>query len=95
MAQYELSPQAREDLIEIWDYIAQFNQEAADKLIDNIYQKSELLVRSPYIGTPRSELAPDLRSFVIEKYVLFYQPINSGIKIVRVLHGVRDREQLF
>ncbi len=92
--QRELSPQAREDLIEIWEYIAQFSEEAADKLIESIYQKAALLALSPYMGAARPELAPDLRSFVVDKYVLFYRPIDNGIKVVRVLHGARDIEQL-
>lgn len=93
-AQRELSPEAQEDLIEIWSYIAQFSEEAADKIIDAIYQKADLLARSPYMGKERSELHPCLRSFVIEKYVLFYRPIDNGIEVVRVLHGARDIDQL-
>ncbi|VEP17193.1 Plasmid stabilization protein [Hyella patelloides LEGE 07179] len=94
-AQRELSPQAQEDLIEIWSYIAQFSEEAADRIIDTIYQKADLLAQSPYMGKERSELHPSLRSFVIEKYVLFYRPIEeNGIEVVRVLHGARDIEQL-
>jgi plasmid stabilization system protein ParE len=27
--------------------------------------------------------------------VLFYQPIEDGIEIIRVLHGARDIEALF
>ena len=95
MAQSELTPEAQSDLIKIWSYIAQYNQEAANNIIDKIYQKSQTLAESPYIGTARPELAPDLRSFVVEKYVLFYQPISDGVRIVRVLHGARDIEQLF
>lgn len=93
-AQRELSPEAQEDLIEIWSYIAQFSEEAADKIIDAIYHKADLLARSPYLGKERSELHPGLRSFVIEKYVLFYRPIDNGIEVVRVLHGARDIDQL-
>lgn len=94
MGNSELSPEAQSDLIEIWSYIAQYNEEAADNLIDKIYQKTQVLADSPYIGVARPELAPELRSFVVEKYVLFYQPISDGVKIVRVLHGARDIDQL-
>lgn len=94
MAQSELTPEAQLYLIEIWSYIAQYNEEAANNLIDKIYQKSQVLADSPYIGVARPELALELRSFVVEKYVLFYQPISDGVKIVRVLHGARDIEQL-
>ena len=73
--QRELSPKAQEDLIEIWSYIAQFSEEAADKIIDTIYQKADSLARSPYMGKERSELYPNLRSFPVEKYI---QLIDEG-----------------
>ena len=95
MARSELTPEAQSDLIEIWSYIAQYDEEAADNIIDEIYQRSQILAKSPYIGITRPELAPDLRSFVVKKYVLFYQPASYGIRIVRILHGARDVEQLF
>ncbi len=91
-----ISPEAQEDLIEIWEYIAQFSEEVADKTIDSIYQKSILLADSPYLGKARPELDLALRSFPVEKYVLFYRLINddSEIEVVRVLHGARDIETL-
>ena len=94
MAQAELSPEAQEDLSEIWEYIGQFSEEAANQIIDTIYQKTELLARSPYMGTARPEFTPTLRSFPVEKYVVFYRPIDNGIEVVRVLHGARDLEHL-
>ncbi|MEL6438165.1 MAG: type II toxin-antitoxin system RelE/ParE family toxin [Cyanobacteria bacterium J06621_8] len=43
MGNSELTPEAQSDLIEIWSYIAQHNEEAANNLIDKIYQKSQAL----------------------------------------------------
>ena len=95
MTQVIQSPEAEADLIEIWEYIAQYNEEAADKLIDTINQKAILLANSPYMGQVRSELQPSIRSFPVEKYVLFYRPIENGIELVRIIHGARDIENLF
>ena len=44
------------------------------------------------MGRVRSELAPELRSFPVGRYVVFYLPCPDGIDIVRVLHGARDIE---
>jgi toxin ParE1/3/4 len=47
------------------------------------------------IGVKRNELMPSLRSFVVDRYVIFYLPIPKGIEVVRVLHGARDLNALF
>ena len=88
-------PQAEADLIGIWNYIAQDSPIRADKLLDEIDEKSQTLVQSLYIGKARDEAGPTIRSFPIGNYVLFYRPIEDGIEIIRVLHGARDIEALF
>jgi toxin ParE1/3/4 len=35
-------------------------------------------------------VAPDLHSFPVARYVIFYVVLPEGIEIVRVLHGARD-----
>ena len=95
MAKVLRKPQAEADLIEIWTYIAQDSLTRADKLLDEIDEKSQMLAQSPFIGKTRDELGPTIRSFPIGNYVLFYQPIEDGIEIIRVLHGARDIEALF
>lgn len=87
-------PQAEADLIEIWIYIAQDSPTSADKLLDEINEKSQTLAESPFVGKARDELGPNIRSFPIGNYVLFYQPIAEGIEIIRVLHGARDIDVL-
>jgi toxin ParE1/3/4 len=83
-------PRARDDLAEIWDYIAADNVERADALIDRIDAVFHSLVRQPLMGRPRDELSPGLRSLSVSRYVIFYEPIADGVAIVRVLHGARD-----
>ena len=95
MAKVLRKPQAEADLIEIWTYIAQDSPTRADKLLDKIDEKSQTIAQSPFIGIARDELGPEIRSFPIGNYVLFYQPIEDGIEIIRVLHGARDIEALF
>jgi toxin ParE1/3/4 len=89
------SPDARNDLIEIWLYIAQENQAAANRLIASIEEKLNLLSDSPQMGQTREDLAPLIRSFPVSKYLLFYRPISDGIQLVRVIHGARDIQNLF
>ena len=95
MAKVLRKPQAEADLIEIWTFIAQDSPTRADMLLDEIDEKLQTLAQSPFIGIARNELGPKIRSFPIGNYVLFYQPIEDGIEIIRVLHGARDIEALF
>jgi toxin ParE1/3/4 len=42
--------------------------------------------------SPANDLSPDLRSFVVGRYLIFDRPLSDGIEVVRVLHGARDVE---
>lgn len=90
LSRIERLPGAVDDLIAIWAYVAERDVDAADRLIDRIGDRLRMLSGSPMIGTPRPELAGDLRSFVVGRYVLFYRPVGEGVVLVRVLHGARD-----
>lgn len=85
-------PQARLDLIEIWSYIADDNEAAADRMLDRFDQTLRMLSDQPLAGRERPELAPGLRSFPVGNYVLFYLPLPNGIDLVRVRSGYMDIE---
>jgi toxin ParE1/3/4 len=89
------SPEAAADLSDIWEFVGQSNEGAADRLLDEIDRKLRLLSDSPYMGRERTDIRPGLRSFPVGSYVIFYNTIDDGIEIVRVLHGARDIENLF
>ncbi len=95
MSQYRISEAARSDLDEIWLYIAQDSPDAADKFIRVLASRFPMLASMPKIGQQREELSARLRSFPVGNYVIFYRPVESGVEIVRVLHGARDFPPLF
>ena len=95
MNQYRVSASARSDFDEIWFYIAQDNPEAADKFIRAIVSRFPKLAAMPQLGRKREELAAQVRSFPVGRYVIFYRPMKNGIEVVRVLHGARDLPPLF
>jgi toxin ParE1/3/4 len=47
------------------------------------------------MGRHREELAAELRSFLVDNFVIFYRPMDGGIEVVRILHGARDLPPLF
>jgi toxin ParE1/3/4 len=90
-----LSELAEADLTDIWVFVAQDNPEAADRLIDQIYEKCQFLAGSPNAGRQRAELGLSIRSFAVGNYLIFYREGATGIEVARVLHGRRDIPSLF
>jgi toxin ParE1/3/4 len=88
-------PRATADLVEIWDYIADDSETQADAFIDTVEGKLRLLAEKPNLGRRRYELAENMRSFPLGRYVIFYVVMPSGIQVVRVLHGARDLAAIF
>jgi toxin ParE1/3/4 len=83
-------PRARLDLIEIWTYIADDNETAADRLLRRIDSILDMLADTPLAGRARPELRPEIHSFPTGNYVVFYVVRPDAIDVVRVLSRYRD-----
>jgi toxin ParE1/3/4 len=71
---YRLSPLAEQDLEEIWLYVAEDSSPTtADRLIDAIVDRFDLLAEQPAVGRARPEFGVDVRSFVVEGHVIYYR----------------------
>ena len=92
---YSLTAAAEDDLKEIWVYIAENNQVAADKLIEAIFGKFQLLADNKEIGRRQDEFIIEMRMFPFKNYHIYYFPTEIGVEIYRVLHGSRDVESEF
>lgn len=90
MARVVLTRRAETDLDDIWLHIALENPVAADGVIDAIIAHARSVATQPLAGRARPELAAELRSFPEGSYVVYYEPMSDGVRIVRVLHGARD-----
>lgn len=88
------TPSAELDLAEMWHFIAIDNDKAADRLIDSIRDTLRRLADHPGMGTMRPELGSVIRSYPVGNYLLFYQRIEGGIELVRVIHGARNTRGL-
>lgn len=97
MATVRLTNQARADLRDIWDYLArEAGPETADAQLRRIQSTAEGLAQMPYSAQARSDLGSDIRSRRSGSYMIYYRPIDGGIRVGRVLHGRRDvRSELF
>jgi toxin ParE1/3/4 len=69
--------------------------EAATQLIKKIVKRFALLRDNPFMGRQQDHLLIDLRSFPVKGFLVFYQPSEDHVDILRVLHGSRDVERIF
>jgi toxin ParE1/3/4 len=91
-----LSPEADEDLIEIWSYLAQqASDRVADRQLSEIETVCSTLETWPHSGRKRDELLAGVRSVPVHPYVVFYRIRDEAIEIVRVVHGRRDIVSIF
>lgn len=89
------SPQAFVDLDELAAHIQQDNPEAAHRFLNSAEWTFSLLAAMPRMGKeyahPNHE---NLRVWYVRRpfrnYKIFYQTVEGGIFIVRVLHSSRD-----
>lgn len=87
---------ASRDIESIIDFIAgNSGFDAAERFLNKINEKCRTLANFPNMGRRRDELAPSLRSFPVDDYLIFYRPVEGGIEILRVVSGYRDLDALF
>lgn len=84
---------AREDMAEIYFYIAADSPISALVMTEKIADKIDTLAEFPLIGkiVPDNELAKqEYRMLIIESYIAFYKVIGDEVVVYRVLHGMRN-----
>jgi toxin ParE1/3/4 len=89
MARVERTPAAELSLDGIFDYIGRENQSpaAAAKLLRRINEKCQLYAQQPLMGEARNDLGPTVRCFPVGNYVVIYEPLQDGIRVLLVVHG--------
>ena len=93
-ATIRLSRLARDDLIDIWTYVAANNPSAADRVLDRIEQVIGLIAEHPQLGRERPEVLAGIRSLAVLSWVVCYRIESDTVVIARVLHGARDLDEL-
>jgi len=90
---FVLTPEARADLIEIWDYIAEDSTDAADQAIARLDNAFRRLAQTPGMGHYREDLADSRHRFwTVYSYVIAYRWEATPIQIIAVVHGARRLE---
>jgi len=90
-------PVAQDDLISIFDYIAQDSPNRALSFVEKLDKRIGLLEQHPLPGrVPRH---PKLREYgyrvlIVESYLVFYIIRRKTIEVHRVVHGSRNLDHL-
>jgi plasmid stabilization system protein ParE len=83
MTGYVFHPEASLDLDEIWEFIANDNLDAADKVIAEILDALDKLVSFPNQGHQRPDLTSrPLRCTLARQYLIAYAPDEKPLWIV-------------
>lgn len=89
-------PQVIRDLIELATYIAADNLNASDRFLAAAEETFKQLAKMPEMGKLIQFSNPNLAGIRqqaikgFKNYLVFYRLTNSGVEILRVIHGARD-----
>lgn len=96
MRDLQISPDAADDLVEIWDTIAGHSLLAADRMIQRIDEGIDLLRQFPGAGHLRHDVTTKaFRFWSVWPYVIAYRFSSTELVIIRIFHGSRDFRKLF
>ena len=85
-----MSPRAQRQRRDIWRDIVVHNEHAADRLLQKLFDKFELVAIHPEMGPARPDISPVARLVVEGRYIVIYEPTNYGAEIVVIVHGMRE-----
>jgi toxin ParE1/3/4 len=94
MSRYIVSPKAEQDLSEIWDYTAnRWGVDQAEAYIRLIQLAIETVAEDPRKGRRCDEVRAGYRKYPAGSHMVMYRDADTGIDVVRVLHGRMDFER--
>lgn len=89
---------AERDLFQILAYVAEGsgNVDTALRFVNELQNQCRKLASLPgTLGRPRPELRPDIRSFPVKGYIIFFRYREDAVEVVNVLAGLRDIDGYF
>ena len=91
--QYQAAAEA--DLVEVWLQVADDGgPDRADEHILKLQTICELIASQPDMGVNRPEIVKGVRSFPVDRYVIYYEHYGPTLSVLRVWHAAQDPELL-
>ncbi len=97
MNRVRVSSLAEQDLDDIWHEIAKRSGslEIANGVVDSITDIFPLFGSTPEAGRRRDDIELGVRTFPVEKYIIYYRNSGQYLVISRVIHGMRDQKAAY
>lgn len=101
MIRAKFSPKAVDDLDEHCSHISADNPEAAGRVHQAILNTADFLAHHRELGRCIRKASPrhaQTRWFVVPKfrnYLIFYQPFQETVIVIRILHAAQDWTRFF
>lgn len=90
-----------EELVNLSFHIALDDEDSAQNFLDSCDKTFAFLAENRFAGATRefgNSLIKDVRMWRVkgfEKYLIFYQPLTNGVKILHVVHSSKNYHLLF
>jgi toxin ParE1/3/4 len=95
LSQCVITLKASRDLNAISDYFVSRNIETGERLLQDFNQKCVKLMQFPQMGKSYAAIRPWLRGIPLDGYIIFYEVMDDGITILRVVNGRQNLDTLF
>lgn len=87
MSNYKLTPEADNDLTEIWQYgYKKWGLRQANIYLLELEDCFEKLFELPNLGTKCNDIVVGYRSYSNASHVVYYRKHNLKIEVIRILH---------
>lgn len=95
MSRYVLSPAARADLEQIWDYSSErWDGDQAEEYLREVQRAIERVVANPRIRRACDEVRTGYRKHAVGSHTLYYRIAGDDvIDVVRILHQRMDADR--
>ncbi len=94
MKHLRLTPLARADLDDIWEYsVKQWNVDQAETYLLALNSTMQLLTEQPELGRRIDDIREGYLKFLAGSHLLIYRVKTDYIEIVRILHKSNDVER--
>jgi toxin ParE1/3/4 len=93
---FNITPRAKADLNNIWDYtVDTWSEEQANKYITALFERFGWISMQPYVGKHRVDIHDDYYCFSQGQHVIFYLIRDNSIDIIGVPHRSMDIVNFF
>jgi plasmid stabilization system protein ParE len=91
MTGFALHPEAYDDIDEIRANIAEDSPDAADRMVNEVFERIRLLTQFPNQGFRRPNFTSlPFRFVTAREYLIAYAPEKTPLWVVAVIHGRRS-----